>query len=72
MSEFIERIGNAIHAADKASLYSSNYDAMAKASVEAMRKATTEMCRDGADATDGLTSFGARNVWEAMIDAALK
>jgi hypothetical protein len=61
----VEEVARAI--AGAADLHHPDYDAMARAAIKAMREPTQEM----AGAPDDIFLVEARDIWRAMIDAAL-
>jgi len=84
VSEMIERVARAIaqnppyertEYRDSGPVIVRDFESTARAAIEAMRKPTVEMIAVGSWASHGggeVGSFGARNAYDCMIDAALK
>ncbi|QIX20746.1 hypothetical protein [Agrobacterium pusense] len=88
MSEMIERVGRAIHAASEECFTLEACDLLARAAIEAMREPTKAQLEAAEDIVVGFDDFAcgdgniylgipgypqkARDVWSALIDAALK
>lgn len=74
MSEMVERVARALQAASEGDASEwTQWVREARAAIEAMREATTEMARAASDPyTEGRDEYWLRDeAWPAMIDAAL-
>lgn len=72
MSEMVERVAEALAKSDK---YTSDYTALARAAIEAMREPTEGMTNAAFNIElwdQPINEHCAQDVWQTMIDAALQ